>query len=65
MSDENRDPDNILIGVYVGKDTRENNAKVYLEISMSFKGITPIGRLISVVFAALILTGIMVYFLTL
>lgn len=57
------EPDTLSIGVYVGKETTDNNAKVYLEISMSFLGIAPIGRLIALVFASLILTAIMVYFL--
>jgi len=59
------EPDTLSIGVYVGKETIENNSKVYLEISMSFLGIAPIGRLIALVFASLILTGVMVYILTL
>ena len=62
MSDK---PDNVVIGVYIGKETTENNSKVYLEISMSFLGIAPIGRLLALIFTALILTGIMVYILTL
>lgn len=56
--------DSLLIGLYAGKDTTEKGNRYYLEVSMSFNGITPIGRLISLAFVLIITLGLFaVYFL--
>jgi len=64
MGSVKSEPDTLSIGVYVGKETIENNSKVYLEISMSFLGIAPIGRLLALSFTALIIIGIIVFLLS-
>lgn len=43
------------MGIYVGKENSEKGARFYLEIQMNFDGISPAGRVISLLFTLVVL----------
>lgn len=56
-------PGDIAIGIFLTRETTETQSRVGLEISMSFVGITPAGRLVSVIFAMAIIIMIAIILL--